>query len=137
MTPELSAIRGTNVEGPALDIEPSAISTSSVEGSTLDTRTIRDIDLQRGRFNTWIPNHPRYQPSAWKVQLWTSNRPRYRLSAWKVHPLNPEPSAPKPQTVEGSRRASNRALPQKKKETGVSANLPLLILFRNGLEPLL
>ena len=51
--------------------------------------------------------------------------------------LDTEPSAPKPQTVEGSRRASNRALPQKKKETGVSANLPLLILFRNGLEPLL
>ena len=30
--PELSAIRGTNVEGPALDIEPSTISTSSVDG---------------------------------------------------------------------------------------------------------
>ena len=52
MTPELSAIRGTNVEGPALDIEPSAISTSSVEGSTLDTRTVRDIGTNRGGFNT-------------------------------------------------------------------------------------
>ncbi|MCI6328950.1 MAG: hypothetical protein MR793_09945 [Bacteroidales bacterium] len=57
------------MEGPALDIEPSAISTFSVEGSTPDTRTVHDsgpkrgrsspghrtvheIDLQRGRFNT-------------------------------------------------------------------------------------
>ena len=69
MDPALSAIRGTNVEGPALNPEPSTISTSSVEGSTPDTRTvhdscpkhgrssfghrtIRDINLQRGWSNT-------------------------------------------------------------------------------------
>ena len=69
MDPALSAIRGTNVEGPALDIEPSTKSTSSVEGSTPDTRTIRDIDLQRGRFNTRYPNCPRCGALTWKVQL--------------------------------------------------------------------
>ena len=156
LTPELSMIQALSMEGSALDIEPSTILTSSVEGPTPDTRTIRDsgpkrgrsspeprtvhdigtnrgrsnlghrtvhdsgpnrgrsspghrtihdIDLQRGRFNTWIPNHPRYVALAWKVQ-----------------PMNPEPSAPKPQTVEGSRRASNRALPQKRKRP---ASLPI------------
>ena len=75
MIPEPSAIWGINVEGPALDTELSTISTSSVEGSTLEPRTahdsgpkrgrssfghrtIRDIDLQRGRFNTRYPNCP-------------------------------------------------------------------------------
>ena len=52
MDPALSMIQALSVEGPALDIEPSTKSTSSVEGSTPDTRTIRDIDLQRGWFNT-------------------------------------------------------------------------------------
>ena len=69
MIPEPSAIQALSVEGPALNIEPSTISTSSVEGSTPDTRTVHDsgpkhgrfsfghrtihnIDLQRGRFNT-------------------------------------------------------------------------------------
>ena len=67
LIPELSAIRDTNVEGPALDIEPSAIralsvegpaldiepstiQALSVEGSTLEPRTIRDIGTNRGRF---------------------------------------------------------------------------------------
>ena len=52
MDPALSAIRGTNVEGPALNPEPSTIWGTNVEGSVLENGTIRDIDLQRGRFNT-------------------------------------------------------------------------------------
>ena len=43
MIPELSMIQALTVEGPALDIEPSTISTFSVEGSTHDTRTVRDM----------------------------------------------------------------------------------------------
>ena len=42
MIPELSMIQALSMEGPALDIEPSAISTFSVDGSTPDTRTVRD-----------------------------------------------------------------------------------------------
>ena len=34
-----------------MDAELSMIQALSVEGSTLEPRTIRDIDLQRGRFN--------------------------------------------------------------------------------------
>ena len=66
---EPSAIQALTVEGPALNIEPSTISTFSADGSTPDTRTVhdsgpkrgrssfghrtvRDIDLQRGWFNT-------------------------------------------------------------------------------------
>ena len=52
MDPELSMIQALSVEGPALDIEPSTISTFSVEGSTLEPRTIRDSGPKRGRFNT-------------------------------------------------------------------------------------
>ena len=86
MIPELSMIQALSVEGPALDIEPSAISTSSVEGSTPDTRTVLDSGPKHGRFGLGKWNHPRYRPPAWKVQLWTSNHPRYRPSAWKVQP---------------------------------------------------
>ena len=68
MDPELSAIRDTNVEG-----------------SVLENGTIRDINLQRGGFNTWIPNRPRYRHQPWKVQ----------------HPI-PEPSAIQALSVEGS-----------------------------------
>ena len=61
-------IQALSVEGSRLDNEPSTKSTSTVDGSTPDTRTIRDsgpkhgrfsfghrtihnIDLQRGRFS--------------------------------------------------------------------------------------
>ena len=40
MIPELSMIHALSMEGPALDIEPSAISTSSVEGSTHEVKTL-------------------------------------------------------------------------------------------------
>ena len=58
MIPELSMIQALSVEGSRLDTEPSTISTFSVEGSTPDTRTIHDINLHRGRFNTWMSNCP-------------------------------------------------------------------------------
>ena len=64
-----SAKWSISVEGPALVIEPSAILSLSVEGSNTDTRTVhdsgpkcgrfasetwtvRDIESQRGRFNS-------------------------------------------------------------------------------------
>ena len=50
MAPELSMIQALSMEGPALDTEPSTISTSSVDGSTPDTRTIRDSGPKCGRF---------------------------------------------------------------------------------------
>ena len=101
-------------------MEPSAISTSSVEGPTHDTRTvhdsgpkhgrsspghrtIRDIGTNRGWFNTWIPHCPRHGALTWKAQPWTSNRPRYRPSAWKVQHLIPELSMIQALSVEGSR----------------------------------
>ena len=52
MDPELSMIQALSMEGSRLDTEPSTISTFSVEGSTPEPRTIRDINLQRGWFNT-------------------------------------------------------------------------------------
>ncbi|MCI6327443.1 MAG: hypothetical protein MR793_02085 [Bacteroidales bacterium] len=55
---EPSMIWGNNVEGPRLDTEPSAIWSIIVEGSVLENGTVRDIETQRGRFNSWIPNHP-------------------------------------------------------------------------------
>ena len=99
-------------------MEPSAISTSSVEGPTHDTRTvhdsgpkhgrsspghrtIRDIGTNRGWFNTWIPHCPRHGALTWKAQPWTSNRPRYRPSAWKVQHLIPELSMIQALSVEG------------------------------------
>ena len=54
---EPSVIHAQNVDGSALDPEPSMKSTFSVDGSTPGSRTIRDIDLQHGRFNPWYPNH--------------------------------------------------------------------------------
>ena len=40
MIPELSMIQALSVEGPALDMEPSAISASSVDGSTHEVKTL-------------------------------------------------------------------------------------------------
>ena len=85
MIPEPSMIQALTVEGPALDIEPSAILTSSVDGSTHDTRTVhdsgpkhgrssheprtfREMGHQHGRLGLGEWNHPRYQPPPWKVQ---------------------------------------------------------------------
>ena len=48
--------------------ELSMIQALNVEGSVLENGTIRDINLQRGGFNTWIPNRPRYRHQTWKVQ---------------------------------------------------------------------
>ena len=47
-----SAIQAPSVDGSALNPEPSMISTSSMDGSLPDTRTIRDIGPQRGRFRS-------------------------------------------------------------------------------------
>ena len=104
-----SVIWGLSVEGHALYIEPSTISRFSVEGhrsgyrtihdlmvqrgrSCSEYRTIHDIMVQRGKSPLWIPNHPRFHGSAWKVLLGISNHPRYRGSAWKVPALDIEPS---------------------------------------------
>ena len=40
MIPELPMIQALSVEGPALDIEPSTKSTSSVDGSTHEVKTL-------------------------------------------------------------------------------------------------
>ena len=83
-------------------IELSTISAFSVEGSPSDTRTVRDIGPQRGRFTLSTLNHPRYWSPAWKVPLWTPNRPRYMPSAWMVHPIDIEPSVILVSSVDGS-----------------------------------
>ena len=46
-----------------------------MEGSTPESRTVRDSGPKRGRFG-----------------LGEWNRPRYGALAWKVQPLDPEPS---------------------------------------------
>ena len=51
----------------ALDIEPSTISWFSVESHRSEYRTIHDFMVQRGKSPLWIPNHPRFHGSAWKV----------------------------------------------------------------------
>ena len=82
---EPSAILIPSVEGSALDPEPSMKSTSSADGSTSDTRTVRDSCPERGWFTRLTLNHPRYQSPA-----------------WTVHPLIPEPSVIQAQNVDGS-----------------------------------
>ena len=62
-----SAIQAPSVDGSALDPEPSMILTPNVDGSTPGIRTIRDSGPQRGRSTPAALNHPRYEPSAWKV----------------------------------------------------------------------
>ena len=47
---EPSTISVSSVEGSVLETEPSVIRASSVEGSYQYHRTVREIDLQRGRF---------------------------------------------------------------------------------------
>ena len=64
---EPSTISRFSAEGPARNIEPSTISWFSVEGPRSGYRTIHDITVQRGKSPLWIPNHPRYHGSAWKV----------------------------------------------------------------------
>ena len=59
--------RGSAWKVPALDNEPSTISWFSVESPRSGYRTIHDFTVQRGRFPLWIPNHPRFHGSAWKV----------------------------------------------------------------------
>ena len=64
---EPSTISRFSVESHALNIEPSTISRFSVEGPRSGYRTIHDLMVQRGRSPLWIPNHPRFNGSAWKV----------------------------------------------------------------------
>ena len=105
MDPEPSTISAPTVEGPTLDIELSMIQALTVEGPALDIEpsTISTSSVEGSTHGSRTIRDTWHQP-------------------WKVQPLNPEPSAPKPQTVEGSRRASNRALPQKRKRP---ASLPI------------
>ena len=103
MDPEPSAIRDTNVEGPALDIEPSAISAPNVDGSTPDTRTVRDSGPKRGRFNTWIPNRPRYRHQPWMVQHMDVAPSMIQALSVEGPALDIEPSEILAPTVEGSR----------------------------------
>ena len=49
---ELSMIQAQSVEGSRLDTEPSMIWGINVEGSVLENGTVRDIDSQRGRFDS-------------------------------------------------------------------------------------
>ena len=85
LMPEPSAIHALSMEGSALDPEPSMISTSTLDGSPPNTRTFHDLCPQRGRFDPWYLNHP-----------------RYRLPAWKVRPLVFEPSVIQALSVDGS-----------------------------------
>ena len=62
-----SVIWVLSVEGHALDTEPSTISRFSVESHRSEYRTIHDFTVQRGKSPLWIPNHPRFNGSAWKV----------------------------------------------------------------------
>ena len=55
---EPSTMRGVFLEGSDLDAEPSMMRHVFVEGSVLENGTVREIESQRGRFNSWIPNHP-------------------------------------------------------------------------------
>ena len=45
-------IQAQSVEGSRLDTEPSMIWGINVEGSVLENGTVRDIETQRGRFNS-------------------------------------------------------------------------------------
>ena len=101
MDPALSATRGTNVEGSALDIEPSTISTFSVEGSTHEPRTVREMGHQHGRLGLGEWNRPRYGALTWKVQPWILNCPRYRPPAWMVQHMDVAPSMIQALSVEG------------------------------------
>ena len=116
---EPSVIRAQNVDGSALVSAPSMISTPSVDGSPPGIRTIRDscpqhgrfrfglrtfheIDLQRGWFNHWYPNHPRYRPPPWMVQPLVSEPSAIQTLSMDGSALDPEPSMKSTSTVDGS-----------------------------------
>ena len=82
--------------------ELSMIQALNVEGSVLENGTIRDINLQRGGFNTWIPNRPRYRHQTWKVQPLIPELSAIRGTNVEGPALNPEPSAISTLSVEGS-----------------------------------
>ena len=50
-------------------MEPSAISSLSVEGSTPGSRTVRDSVPKRGWFGLGEWNRPRNRPVVWKVDI--------------------------------------------------------------------
>ena len=55
-SPEPSTMSGSSVDGPLLNIEPSMIWASNVDGSAVLYRTIHDIDLHRGRSRRGSPS---------------------------------------------------------------------------------
>ena len=99
---EPSVIQALSMEGPALDIEPSAISAPNVDGSTPDTRTVRDSGPKRGRFNTWIPNRPRYRHQPWMVQHMDVELSMIQALSVEGSRLDTEPSTISTSSVEGS-----------------------------------
>ena len=54
--PEPSTMSGSSVDGSLLNIEPSMIWASNVDGSAVLDRTIHDIDLHRGRSRRGSPS---------------------------------------------------------------------------------
>ena len=55
-SPEPSTMSGSSVDGSLLNIEPSMIWASNVDGSAVLDRTIHDIDLHRGRSRRGSPS---------------------------------------------------------------------------------
>ena len=100
---EPSTISWFSVEGPARNIEPSTISWFSVEGPRSGYRTIHDITVQRGRYPLWIPNHPRFHGSAWKVTALDIEPSTISRFSVESHALDIEPSTISWFSVEGHR----------------------------------
>ena len=95
-------IHAQNVDGSALDPEPSMKSTFSVDGSTTGIRTFRDTCLQRGRFALWYLNLPRYRPPPWMVQPLVSEPSAIQTLSMDGSALDPAPSMKLTFSVDGS-----------------------------------
>ena len=89
---------------PALDIEPSTISRFSVEGTRSGYRTIHDFTVQRGRSPLWIPNHPRFHGSAWKVTALDIEPST--ISRFSVEGTHPEAVTKRAERANGGTRAA-------------------------------
>ena len=87
----------------ALDTEPSTISWFSVEGLRSGYRTIHDLMVQRGRSCSGYRTIHDITVQRGKSPLWIPNHPRYHGSAWKVSALDIEPSTISRFSVEGTR----------------------------------
>ena len=76
----------------------------SVESHRSEYRTIHDITVQRGKSPLWIPNHPRFHGSAWKVPALDIEPST--ISRFSVESHRPEAVTKRAERANGGARAA-------------------------------